>query len=126
MNSVRTVVGTAMLVAVLAACSGGGSAASVSPPPETDVTVTAQGNAFDPKEFHVPAGAPFQLFFRNLDGAPHNVAVYIDATATNSIYVGEVITDAATLYEMPALEPGTYPFRCDVHPEMTGNVVAEG
>ena len=126
MKPIRTMIGAATLLAALAACSGGGAAASASPPPEADVTVTAQGNVFDPKDIRVTAGEPFQLFFRNLDGAPHNVAIYTDATAADDIYVGEVITDAVTLYEIPAIEPGTYPFRCDVHPDMVGNVVAEG
>jgi plastocyanin len=116
MTSIRAMLGAATLVAALAACSGGGAAASVSPPPEADVTVTAQGNVFDPKDVSVPGGAPFQVFFRNLDGVPHNVAVYSDATAADEIHVGEIITDAATLYELPAIEPGTYTFRCDSIP----------
>lgn len=126
MKSFRAILGTATLVAALAACSGGGAAASVSPPPEADVTVTAQGNAFDPKEISIPASQPFGLFFRNLDGVPHNVAVYTDSTAAEDVFVGEIITDAATLYDVPAIEPGMYAFRCDVHPEMTGSLVAGG
>lgn len=70
MKPLRTMLGVATIVATLVACSGGGAAASVSPPPETDVTVSAQGNAFEPKDVSVPSGAPFQLFFRNLDGVP--------------------------------------------------------
>ena len=72
----------------------------------------------------MPAGAAFELFFKNLDGAPHNVAIFTDSTASKSLYVGETISDAAMTYDVPALEPGTYFFRCDVHPDMTGSIVA--
>jgi plastocyanin len=64
------------------------------------------------------------MFFRNLDGAPHNVAIYTDSSLAKSLFVGETITDATKLYTVPALEPGTYFFRCDLHPAMTGSLVA--
>jgi plastocyanin len=111
-------------VAVLAACSGGGAAASVTPPPDAVVTITAKDNQFDQAAVDVPAAADFGLFFKNLDGVPHNVAVFTDSSAAKSIFVGQTITDAATTYDVPALEPGTYFFRCDVHPDMTGSLVA--
>ena len=114
------------LVAILAACSGGGSAASASPPAEADLTVNAEGNAFDPATITLTAGETTTVFFRNLDGQPHNIAIYTDEGAAESLFVGETITDAAVTYEIPALEPGEYFFRCDVHPDMTGTVVVEG
>lgn len=114
------------LVAILTACSGGGSAASASPPAEADLTVNAEGNAFDPATITLTAGEETTVFFRNLDGMPHNIAIYTDDSATASLFVGDTITDAAVTYEIPALEPGEYFFRCDVHPDMTGTVVVEG
>ncbi len=114
------------LVAILAACSGGGSAASASPPAEADLTVNAEGNAFDPAVITLTAGEATTVFFRNLDGQPHNIAIYTDEGASKSLFVGETIIDAAVTYEIPALEPGQYFFRCDVHPDMTGTVVVEG
>jgi plastocyanin len=114
------------LVAILTACSGGGSAASASPPAEADLTVNAEGNAFDPAVITLTAGEATTVFFRNLDGQPHNIAIYTDDSASESLFVGDTITDAAVTYEIPALEPGEYFFRCDVHPDMTGTVVVEG
>jgi plastocyanin len=124
MNSARAMVFIAVLALVGAACSGGGSAASVSPPAASDVTIDAKGLAFVEKEVMVPAGRPFAMFFRNLDDAPHNVAIYSDSSLAKSLFVGETITDATKLYTVPALEPGTYFFRCDLHPAMTGSLVA--
>jgi plastocyanin len=126
MNATRILLVGVVLAAVLAACSGGGSAASASAPADAEVTVVAQEGAFDTGTITVPAGAPFELFFQNLDGMPHNVAIYTDASASEPIFVGETITDAAVLYEVPAIEAGEYFFRCDLHPDMAGTLVADG
>ncbi len=125
MNTLRTLLTGVLLVAVLAACSGGGSAASVSPPPEADLTVSAEGMAFDQSTITLTAGEPTTLFFRNLDGQPHNIAIYTDDSASDELFVGETITDDVVTYEIPALEPGEYFFRCDVHPDMAGTVLVE-
>jgi plastocyanin len=107
--------------ALVAAC-GGGAAASITPPPDAAATITARNVAFDPGAVHLPAGQASRLFFRNLDGAPHNVAVYSDSSAAQSLFVGATITNSATVYEVPALPAGHYFLRCDVHPSMTGSV----
>ena len=124
----KTVLGLALAAAVLAvaACSGGGAAASVSAPPDSDVTIDAKNNVFDKAQVTAPAGEAFGLFFRNLDGVPHNVAIFTDSSAGTSLFVGETVTDKAILYAVPALEAGEYYFRCDVHPEMKGTIVAGG
>jgi plastocyanin len=116
-------VGT-ILVTIVAAC--GGAAANQSAPPSTDVTVTAEQGSFYAAKLDVPAGRPFDLWFRNLDPAEHNVAIYTDESAVESLFVGEIVTYAATLYHVPALEAGQFYFRCDVHPNMWGTVVAGG
>jgi plastocyanin len=127
MPRTRAILAGALLigvVAVLAACSGGGAAASLSPPSGVTASIDAKDTKFSASTLDVPAGKPFQLFFRNLDGAPHNVAIYRDDSASQPIYVGETITNAAVTYQVPAIPAGTYFFRCDVHPQMTGSVVA--
>ena len=115
----------ALLTAILAACSGGGSAASASAPPGADLTVSAENNEFDPPTITLTAGEATTVFFRNLDAMPHNIAIYTDDSAAESLFVGETITDDAVTYEIPALEPGKYFFRCDVHPDMVGTVIVE-
>lgn len=120
-------VGAALAATVaLGACSAAGRAASSSPPAEADVTITAVNNAFEQSTLTAPAGEAFDLYFQNLDNAPHNVAIYTDASLSEELFIGEVITNDAILYAIPALEPGEYFFLCDVHPDMTGTLVVEG
>jgi plastocyanin len=87
---------------------------------QTTVTInlTAQGMAFDRKTISVSAGADVTVIFENKDKVPHNLAVYTDKSAAKGIFVGEVITGPKTItYRFTApTNPGTYFFRCDVHP----------
>jgi plastocyanin len=107
-----------------AGCAGGGAAASATPPPDTEVSIDAKDSKFSATHLAVPVGAEFKLFFRNLDGLPHNVAIYRDSSASEKLFVGETVTNASVTYAVPALPAGSYVFRCDVHPEMAGTVEA--
>ena len=93
------------------------------------VDLSAQNIAFDKSSITVPAGAAVTVDFDNKDsGIPHNFAVYTDSSASQSIFKGETITGpATTTYHFTApSDPGTYYFRCDVHPEqMNGNFVVQ-
>ena len=90
-----------------------------------DVEIISREMAFVPPTLTVLAGQPFSLRLTNEDAAPHNVAIYVDSSASESLFVGELITSASVTYAVPALAPGTYFFHCDLHPEMTGTLVAE-
>ena len=120
----RILLVTVAIVAALAACSGGGSAASATPPSDADASITAEANAFEPRDVAIPDGQPFELFFKNLDGQPHNVAIYQDNSASEALFVGENVTDGTVIYHIPALPAGTWFFRCDVHPDMQGTIDA--
>jgi plastocyanin len=83
------------------------------------------GLAFDPTEISLPAGQASTITFDNQDGGiPHNISIYADDTYAKALFTGDLVTGVASVdYEVPALDPGTYPFRCDVHPAtMTGTV----
>jgi plastocyanin len=91
------------------------------------VTVCAfDDQAFDRPSLTVPGGTRFDLVFDNEDdGVPHNVAIYVDSSAEESLFVGETITGPrSATYDVPALDPGEYFFRCDVHPQMNGTLEA--
>ena len=92
-------------------------------PDGATVEVMAMDSVFDADCLAAPAGKPFKIVFDNMDaGIPHNVAIYTDDSAETSLFVGETFNgpDVVT-YKVPALEAGTYFFRCDVHSTtMTG------
>ena len=96
-------------------------------PAPGSVAISATELEFDTTTLTAPAGRPFDLVFDNAVAVPHNVAIYTDDSAADPLFVGETVTGPTTItYAVPALDPGEYFFRCDVHPtQMTGTLVAE-
>jgi len=116
---IRTAFAVLAFVAV-GACSSTAARASV--PPGAPVVIADQ-LAFATSEVAVPAGRPFALAFDNREGQPHNVTV-LDASGSQ-LFTGEVFSGPAVrAYDVPALPAGRLSFRCDVHPTMTGTLVA--
>jgi plastocyanin len=103
---------------------GGNTSTSGSP---VTIDISAKNMSFNTNKLTVPAGAKVTLVFANNDaGIPHNVAVYMDSTGAKVIFQGQTITGVNTVtYQFTApSSPGTYFFRCDVHPTtMTGDFV---
>jgi plastocyanin len=98
------------------------------PTPTTTPYVSATSVlSFEQDLIVVPADTPFTITFENKqDGVPHNVAVFTDASTTDFLFVGEIITGPATIdYPMDPLPAGEYPFICSVHPPMKGVLVAK-
>ncbi len=65
------------------------------------------------------------MTFNNMDsGVVHNFALYTDSSAKTRIFVGDFVTGPKTVtytFDAPST-PGTYFFRCDIHPTvMFGN-----
>ena len=91
------------------------------------IDLTAENIAFDKKTITVPSGASVTVNFENRDsGVPHNFAVYDTDAAKNVIFQGKIITGLAkTTYTFRAPDkPGTYFFRCDIHPtQMRGQFI---
>jgi plastocyanin len=85
------------------------------------VPIAAAGVAFDTAELSLPAEGEVVIAFDNRDaGIPHNVSIY--AEGGDPIFQGEIITGPAMIeYRFPAPAPGSYEFRCDVHPQMQGS-----
>lgn len=115
-------------VALLGACSSTALGFDQAPAPldPSSPTIGAEGVAFDRPELDVPASRPFVLVFENREGVGHNVSIYRDPTHRDRLFEGVVFSGPATRwYPIPALAPGVYVFLCDVHPNMTGNLVAK-
>jgi plastocyanin len=100
---------------------GGGGTATVE---NGTVAVSSNNLEFDVATIEAPAGEAFTIVLTNEESQPHNVAVYTEENG-DEIVIGEIITGpgATTETQVPALDAGTYYFRCDVHPDMEGEVV---
>ena len=128
MKRLLTTLGLAVLAAVIVACSSGAAAqppASAGPVDPDAPVVVAQNNAFIPATVKVTAGKAFTLSLDNKDAAPHNVAIFTDSRAAAAVSIGEIVSSKTVSQQVPVLEKGQYFFRCDVHREMTGTIVAE-
>ena len=125
-----------VLGSALAACSsnggdGGGSGGCPGTGTATlengEIRLCADDLEFDATTIEAPANEEFNITFTNAESQPHNVAIYSEEGG-EVIAAGEVITgpDVTTQLAVPALEPGTYYFQCDVHPDMNGSLVVGG
>jgi plastocyanin len=98
---------------------GGGQAAVVA--------LTAKNIEFVQTDLQAPASKPFTLAFDNQDaGTQHNVQIFDNPDYSGTpLFDGDLVTGVAKAnYAVPALDPGTYAFRCVVHPQMTGTITA--
>ena len=93
------------------------------------VNLVARDMKFNSSKIIVPAGANVTLNFDNQDSnIPHNVAIYTDDSGKTTIFQGKVITGPSMIaYNFVAPDtPGTYFFRCDIHPTtMTGQFIVQ-
>jgi plastocyanin len=126
----RLIATLALATVALAAAACGSTSAAPPASPATPAdpnapAISADQLKFDQAAVTVPAGEAFQLSFTNKEAAPHNVAIYTDSSASQSLFQGEIFSSATKVYEVPALAAGDYFFRCDVHPDMTGTITAE-
>ena len=110
--------------ALVAACSPSAASPPASSDP-VDVTITARDLKFGQTSVQAPAGRPFTILFDNQESAPHNVTIARDTTFASPLFQGEIVSSRQITYSVPALQAGTYAFRCDVHPEMVGSLVAQ-
>ena len=132
----RTLIGLMAAVAIFPVLLGAAAAAGVVPIEGAHeeeekagggatVQIAANNLQFDKSELQVPADQEFELHFNNEEAQPHNVSI-LEAQGSSTAFVrGEVITgpDEAT-YRVDPIPAGNYYFQCDVHPNMSGTVVA--
>lgn len=109
-----------------AAASGGtvsGSAAASGGP--STVEIDASGIQFTTQNVTAPAGAKFSLTFNNQDsGIPHDVQIKDAAGA--EVFKTDILTGPTQKsYDVGPLQPGSYPFVCTIHPNMTGTLTVQ-
>ena len=111
-------------IVAVAACSAGTSGRAAEPSIDPDaLTISAKDLVFSTSTLSARADEPFQIAFDNQEGAPHNVAIYGDDSATDKVFGSDPFSGPAVVaYDVPALAPGTYFFRCDLHPDMSGEL----
>ncbi len=93
---------------------------------ETRLTIAAKDTRFSTDRLEARAGAPVSVTFKNEDDSVfHDIAFYRTADAKDLIAKTDLKPGPVTeQLGLPVLPPGTYYFRCDVHPaEMKGELV---
>jgi len=122
--------GLAAIVLAAAACSSGAPApASSGPPASVDpnaVQISAKDLKFSTAQLDAPAGKAFSIVFDNQEGAPHNVAIYKDQSASEKVFAQEPFAGPKVVtYQVGPLTAGSYFFRCDVHTDMKGTLTVK-
>jgi plastocyanin len=129
----------AALIVAVTACgggdvsTGGASPSSSAPVPARDcpaagtaLEIEAEDVAFDTDCLAAPADVPFTVEMKNRDElVAHNFSIYTQAG--EELFTSETFQgNAERTHRIDALDPGTYLFRCDVHPgTMKGTLVVE-
>lgn len=123
-----------VMVSALAACSGGddasesadGSGSGTATVADGAVEITAADLAFDVSTIEAPAGEDFTITLVNNDSAPHNISIYSEEGGDEIVLGDTAEADQTVAVDVSTLEPGTYYFQCDIHPDMNGSLVVEG
>ena len=107
------------------AAAGGSGTATVE---NGAIDITADNMAFNVVTIEAPANEAFTITLTNDDTAPHNISFYTEEGGGGDTIVQGEIFDPGTSgeTEVPALDPGTYYFHCDLHPNMKGTLVVTG
>jgi plastocyanin len=104
---------------------GGASPPPPSGAPPGEIKVVAKDVKFDVAKIDAPAAKPFKITFDNQDaGTPHDIDI-LDSTGAK-VFDGKDFPGVATqVYDVSALDAGTYKFECSIHPAlMNGELVA--
>ena len=126
-NARRPLAALIIVVGLLPALAGCGGAASPPPTfPPGAIVVTAENRTFSTSELVIPADERFQLVLVNKDGEPHNIAIRTEQGFDGDlVFRHDPITASTVVLDVGPIPAGTYHFICEVHPNMTGTVLAQ-
>jgi plastocyanin len=113
--------------------STGPTSAATCSPNGTSLQITAPNGAsasgFNTTCLAAPANTAVTVAFQNQDSTLHNFEIFTDSSATTRVGGASGLTDlvapgTSATYKIDPLKPGSYFYRCDVHPTvMTGTFV---
>ena len=84
-------------------------------------TITIKNFAFTPKTITVKTGSIVR--WENKDSIPHRI-IFIDKDGQDTPVDSSVLSSTQS-WSKKFDQPGTYPYYCKIHPEMTGTVIVE-
>jgi plastocyanin len=125
MKRILLSLGLVVLAAASVACSATAAPPAPSGPAVDGPTVVAKDLKFATSTIELPADKNVTVHLDNQESAPHNIAIYGDSGFSQKISVGEIVSSKKADQVVPAQKAGTYYFRCDVHPDMKGEVVVK-
>ncbi|MEK6719061.1 MAG: cytochrome c oxidase subunit II [Chloroflexota bacterium] len=115
MLPVRVVTRDAFDAWVAASISGGPTASPIAG--ATQLSISADKILFSTDRLEAPANKPITIAFDNQDvGVFHNIAVYEQGGDLIGQRTEVVLGPVAQTLVLAALSPGTYIFKCDIHP----------
>ena len=91
-------------------------AVAESPVRASDIEVKIDNFTFNPKQVTVKAGDT--ITWVNHDDIPHTVTLQTQAFRSKAL-------DTDDKFSFTFATPGTYPYFCALHPQMTGTIVVE-
>jgi plastocyanin len=111
---------------ILAVVGCGGAATPAPSYPPGSIVVTADARKFDTDRLLVPADERFTLVLVNDDSDQHNIAIRtMPGFDGEIVFRHDPISKSTFTTEVGPIAAGTYYFLCELHPTMTGTVVAQ-
>jgi len=132
-TTARTATGGATSQATTAGTPSGGAtseATSATTPGAggggAQVEIAAENsNEFTETELTATAGSVTIVFHNNENGVIHNFAIYDDDDSAEDVIDSTELTAGPSTEQITVdLEPGTYYYNCQVHPNMSGTLTA--
>jgi ABC-type Mn2+/Zn2+ transport system permease subunit/plastocyanin len=90
----------------------------------TTLSVTARNSRFGSECLAAPGYQPLTISYDNRDSVGHNIVLTALDVGDQVVFRSQVFVGPKTeAFAVGPLKPGTYAFRCDAHPSMSGRLI---